>query len=258
MQDAIVFDVQLRTALGPLRGRVAVDRGPMRLVELVEQAQGMADLLVRKSIEREAREGRSLSCQRGCAACCRQPVPLSIPEVFYVAERIRALPAAAQGPKLARFRAAEASLDRLGLLPVWLGDEYDDERAYESALTAMRAGIFCPLLENDACSIHAERPLRCREYNVTSPAGWCAEPEQHPVRTVPMTTPLSAPLARLAAELTGTPVRLIPLTLALQWADQHRELGARTWPGPELFEGFLRHVGNGPASESGEGNPPEG
>lgn len=258
MQNAIVFDVQLRTALGPLRGKVAIERGPMRLVALVEQAQGIADLLVRKSIEREASAGRSLSCRRGCAACCRPPVPLSIPEVFFVAERVREFPVAKLEPALARFRAAEALLDRAGLLPVWLGDEYDDERAFESALVAMRSGSVCPLLENEECSVHAERPLRCREYNVTSPAAWCAEPEQHPVRTVPMTTPLSAPLARLAAELTGTPVRLVPLTLALQWADQHPELGARTWPGPELFEGFLRHFGGGRASESGEGNPPEG
>jgi hypothetical protein len=34
--------------------------------------------------------------------------------------------------------------------------------------------VACPFLEDEACSIHADRPLSCREYLVTSPPELCA------------------------------------------------------------------------------------
>jgi len=242
MSDPVVFEVELDTALGPLCGRVAIERGPMRLAELVPQAIQLADALVRRAIKHEAREGRAVSCRRGCAACCRHPVPLSMPEIFFVADRVSGLREGEREARVARFRAAESELAQLGLLPVWLGADYDDARAYDAALELLRRRIDCPFLDAESCAVHVERPLRCREYSVTSPAAWCADSEHHAVRPVPIGTPLSAPLAQLAAELTGAPVRLVPLALALRFAEQHRDLAARAWPGPDLFEGFLNHL----------------
>jgi Fe-S-cluster containining protein len=167
-------------------------------------------------------------------------VPLSIPEVFFVFDRISALPPSERAARMVGLRRVEEEIERRGLAAVWLDAQYDDARAYDAALALLREPIACPFLDEvDACSIHAERPLRCREFNVTSPAAWCADPERHAVRTVPVGTPLSTPLARLAAEMTGAPVRLVPLALALRFAEQERDLAARAWPGPELFERFL-------------------
>ncbi|MCC6539421.1 MAG: YkgJ family cysteine cluster protein, partial [Bryobacterales bacterium] len=47
-------------------------------------------------------------------------------------------------------------------------------------------GIACPFLENESCSIHPDRPLICREHLVNTPAEWCAEPDRHPIRALPI------------------------------------------------------------------------
>jgi Fe-S-cluster containining protein len=238
MAHPIAFEVELQTATGPLRGRVAIDPGPMRLAELVPTALELTDLLVSRSAAHERRQGRAVSCSRGCSTCCRQLVPLSIPEVFYLAERLSGRERARE-----RFASAGAALERAGLRGVFLDADYDDARAWESAAAYFRLGIPCPLLDEEgACSIHPERPIACREYNVTTPAAWCSDPTRYAVRKLPLPAPLSAPLARVAAELAGEAVRLVPLTLASDWAEEHSELGRRTWPGPELFAAFLRQM----------------
>jgi hypothetical protein len=63
------------------------------------------------------------------------------------------------------------------------------------------------------------------------------------VEKVKMPLPLSAPLSRLAARLTGTEIRLIPLTLAPRWVGEHSDLRERMWPGLELFIDFMNEIG---------------
>ena len=46
--------------------------------------------------------------------------------------------------------------------------------------------LACPFLEDDACSIYAERPSACREYLVSSPKELCARPLTEPVQAVPI------------------------------------------------------------------------
>ncbi len=237
--ERVVFSVEIQTAAGPVRGRVAIDPGPMRLAELVPSAWEITDLLVSRAAVREAREGRSISCRAGCAACCRQVVPLSPPEALYLREQVAGFEPERREELRKRFEKTVEELERRGLSRLLLGREHPTEAARNAALEYFRLGLPCPFLESESCSIHAERPIACREYNVTTPAAWCAEPDQRPVRCVPMPVPLSAPLAQLTAELTGMRRCFIPLTLALRWAEEHRELGARTWPGTELFERFL-------------------
>jgi Fe-S-cluster containining protein len=244
----VAFDVALDTATGPLRGRVAIDPGPMRLAELVPQALELTDLLASRAVRKEAGEGRVVSCAKGCGACCRQPAPLSIPEVFWVAALVGRLREPTRARALAAFRDAEERLERAGQRAVWLAEPYDEDAALAAMLPYFQLGIACPFLVDEACAVHPVRPTRCREFAVTTPAAWCAEPTANLMRTVPV-APMSAPLARLASELTGEPHGLVPLTLALRWADENRALGERTWPGPELFSAFLRHLAGGSVPE---------
>jgi len=251
MSSSVHFDLELRTATGPMRGRVAVPSGPMRLAELVPQALELADLLAARAVLRDSREGQSISCRAGCGACCKQMVPLSLPEVFHLADRVEARPAPERAILGARFQSVREKLEQAGIAATFLGDDYDEPAVLEAAVDYFRLGLDCPFLEAQSCGSYADRPTVCREYNVTTPARWCVDPERNPIRRVPMPTALSRPLARVAADLTGTPVRLVPLTLALRWAEEHHELGTRTWPGPVLFKAFVRHLsGPAPPAES--------
>ena len=108
----------------------------------------------------------------------------------------------------------------------------------------------CPFLREESCTIHPHRPVACREYNVTSPASWCADPYSHDIVKVRMPLPLSAPLALLTAHITGSKPYLIPLTLVPLWVAEHTELRKRQWPGLELFQQFITEVGKPPAGRS--------
>ncbi len=94
----------------------------------------------------------------------------------------------------------------------------------------------CPFLDNETCSIYADRPAACRELAVTSPATECQDMTTPTVQPVPVAVRLSTALSLLWADLTGTAPRLIPLPLAVDWARRHKEEQTNQWTGTELFE----------------------
>ena len=91
--------------------------------------------------------------------------------------------------------------------------------------------------------VHAERPIVCRDYLVTSPAELCSSPARHKVRTVPTPPVLSVPLSRAAASLTGGSPVMIPLSIAMRWVDTHADWGFQEWPGMEVMGALLRELG---------------
>jgi hypothetical protein len=169
-------------------------------------------------------------------------IPLSAPEVFFLGDLVASFEPARRSALGARFDATVRALDAAGLLPRLLAEDRSDAESMALAADTFRLGQPCPFLENEACGIHAQRPIGCREYNVTSPPAWCADPTAGPIARIPLPQPLSAPLARLTAELSGSRPLLVPLSLAPVWAAQNRGLNERTWPGPELFERLMTHV----------------
>jgi Fe-S-cluster containining protein len=235
----VTFAIQLQTATGPLRGRVQVDPGPMRLAELIPIACELTDRLVNQALLKEEREGRHVSCRPACGACCRQMVPLSPPEAFYLVDLVASVAPQRRVVLEGRFEAIVTELERRAMIGPLLEPAYTDEPALAIAQQYFRLQHPCPFLEEESCVIHPVRPVGCRDYNVTSPSDWCSDPYTKPIQRVPMPLPLSAPLARLTADLTGARARLIPLALALRWAAEHNELGSRTWPGLDLFRGFV-------------------
>mgnify|MGYP006294430137 CR=1 FL=1 len=75
------------------------------------------------------------------------------------------------------------------------------------------------------------------------PPDFCKDPYTQEVTKVPMSRPLSAPFSLLAASLTCTRPRLIPMPLMFRWLLNNEILQHRQWPGPELFQKFMNHVG---------------
>jgi Fe-S-cluster containining protein len=167
-------------------------------------------------------------------------VPVSPPEALHLARLVSELPEPEQRAVRARFDAVASALDEHDLAgPLLRGDRQD--AATMAPLTARYFGLAlpCPFLADESCSIHAERPAGCREHLVTTPAARCAELGRSDVRVVPMPMPLSVPLARLAAERAGGAMRVIPLSLALRFAEQETELAERRWPGVDLLRRLL-------------------
>lgn len=102
------------------------------------EAYHIIDSGVSEGIRREVLQNRKLACGKGCAACCRShkdiPVyPLELVGIsWYVTEKIT-------GPLRDRLR---------------------------KQLLGYKEQAGCPFLVDDVCSIHAMRPMACRQFNV--------------------------------------------------------------------------------------------
>lgn len=179
--------------------------------------------------EAEAR-GERISCRAGCGACCRQVVPITLPEARRLAEVVDEMPEPRRSAVQARFRDAVEAIARDGWLERFARMEANPERTREAivavGLEYFRLGVPCPFLEQESCSIYGERPLVCRQFLVTSPAAHCADPTPETVRTLPLQAHVTRILAGLGRE-EGTPGSRVPLTLLLEWVAHNPDAAPR-------------------------------
>jgi len=230
---------KVETPFGPLRGRVTVYTGPIRLAGLIPPLQALTEGLVSLMLNQAREDGQHVSCRAGCAACCCLMPALSIPESFYLRDLVASLPPEKRQEILRRFEHIVGELESRGLLSQLERPDRTDEENLRLAGEYFRLGLSCPFLENEFCIIHPARPLACREYHVTTPAEWCADPYSQPVKTLKLPVAVPVVVAYLTADLLSEPARLIPLSLALRWTAKNADIHERTWPGRWLFEHFL-------------------
>jgi Fe-S-cluster containining protein len=230
MADSAHSTATLRLAIGELRiaHAITVPSAAVPAADVVPALQGLVNAVVEAAEAGSAKQGRAISCRKGCGACCRQLVPVSRTEGERLLQLVDALPAERREALLARFAAAEAAIEGAGLKD--RGGRTD--RELSTAYFAL--GMPCPFLEEESCSIHPERPLVCREYLVTSPAALCAGPVQEGV------TPVAVPKVSMAARgLQDDKDDWFPLALLMAWR-RTRPRKAEKRPGPEWVQRFLR------------------
>ncbi len=237
-----VLTLEIEMAEGTLRAALAVPPRPLRLAELAWNFMGISDRMTEMAVKREARQGRAVSCKKGCGACCRQLVPLSPPEAWMIADLVGGLPEARRTDVLAAFTTADEALQRSGLKEQLVGRIESTDHMTALALAYFRLGVPCPFLRDESCSIYPYRPSICREYLVTSPAENCAtlgRTPLAPVARIPAAVRLSDALSRLTGTLLQREPEVVPLTLALEWAEEHRDDGQRTWGARFLIESLI-------------------
>jgi Fe-S-cluster containining protein len=241
------LDVSLNTPAGQITVPVDIPTSFILVTEIVpvmrrlgEQAQSLEE---RRSIE----AGETISCRKGCAACCRMLVPVSSPEAFALQHAVEAWPEERRRGLLPRLAEARRRLEQAGLLTSLteiaetarqLTD--DQVEATNRAYYALR--MPCPFLVDEVCSIYEDRPAACRELLVTSPAELCQDLVRNPVKALPVPIRIGTIMGSLWAELTGGPTRLIPLPLALDWADRHAAENRRSWQARELLDKALTKI----------------
>jgi Fe-S-cluster containining protein len=216
------------------------------LQSLLPVFHGFTNVVVDVAQRTSMREGKAISCRDGCAACCRQLVPVSEPEARALTQLVATLPADRQEIVRTRFADAVRKLDEAGLL-----DQLRQKNAdvgtpiVPLGLEYFALGIACPFLEGGSCSIYPQRPMSCREYLVTSPAEECAHPSRETVRRVPL--PAQVALAVRTVD-THASRGWVPMILALEWTAAHPDAG-NPRPGPAWVQDvFTRLAGSLPPS----------
>jgi Fe-S-cluster containining protein len=218
--------------------KFTVPEGACAPEALLPGAQALANQVASLGEARTKREGLRISCTKGCGACCRQLVPISPTEARHLAALVTALPPERAAEVRQRFAEALSKIEAAGLPPY--GHPATDKPAYrEFGLAYFRQGVACPFLQEESCSIHPDRPLVCREYQVTSPAAACATVGAGEVRQVPVPVQVWAVFSRSVSP-DGT-VEWMPLIEALRFAAANPEPD-RSRTGPQRVEAFLQEL----------------
>ena len=226
-----------------IRLEMVVPAGPTPLAKLLPPLRdGIADAVVEFSVENARAEGLTVSCKKGCGACCRHLVPIAQIEARRLRDLVEEMPEPRRSTIRARFENARRRLEGSNLLEkLREPGSLRDGEVIPFGMDYFHQRIACPFLEDESCSIYAERPLACREYLVVTPAEHCAEPTAELVRCVKLVLHVARMVRGFNADRSVRAAPWVPLILALEWADAHPD-EAPPRPGPE-WEVFSRLAG---------------
>lgn len=228
--------------------------GPVRPQALLPILQGLSDSLSDLTVRRAVQLGKQLSCREGCGACCRHAVPITPVEARMLSEWLNEQQEDRRAALRERFRHAAARLEESGIARDLRegGSTKERESIHALGLKYFSLGIACPFLEEERCTIHTIRPMRCREYLVVSPAEHCAYPESKEIVGIKPQVLLSRVLERWDPSGDPTAKEIILLTMLDEWVAQHPpalDIVRRT--APELLQEFLSGFASDPEPATG-------
>jgi Fe-S-cluster containining protein len=232
--------------------------GKTTLTELLPIVQGLENAIVGRVADEAQAAGTPISCRAGCGACCRQLVPVSFFEAEALAAWMDTLPEERRAKLEQRFHHALLALRDAGVIDKILDERWVEEEplATQLAIDYFHAGVPCPFLENESCSIHPMRPLSCREYLVTSPPELCRDPSVNEVRGVGLPLKLSRVLYSFGQQMEQDRRGWIPLVFLLAWKKSGMKPGEYvSGTGEEVLRKFLERAAE--ESQTQEERPAE-
>jgi Fe-S-cluster containining protein len=236
MMAEVRFELRVRDSV--IEAVVQVPEQPIRPIDLLPILQQFDDGFIATAVG-----DAPVSCRAGCGACCRQAVPIGETEALNLARVIGEMPEARKAHVLERFARAVAALDLAGMRERLQPEALKDKGAQRKmALDYFALGVACPFLEEESCSIHADRPLSCREYLVTSPAVNCAAPSADTIKMIPLPGKFSEILFRFGDGRGDEATKWVPLPYLLEYAAGHPAEEQPSLPGPEMFRNFLKQL----------------
>ncbi len=232
--DDMVVEMQLTVQANPVK--------PQRMLPVFQQ---ITNLYVEIGVAAAKSQGKTISCQAGCGACCRHFVALSEIEAYDIAELVEKMPEPNRSQVKERFDQAVAHFTDIGWLERFenCGD-YTDKESLRVLADYFKEGVPCPFLVDESCSIHEDRPLTCREYLVTSPAENCTDPSKYEIDLVKLPTRPLGHILELGQEKPLNGLNVVPLITALkQTAMKPNHFPEKT--GEQWVTEFLQSVTKG-------------
>lgn len=223
----------------PLQFEIVVPAGEITLRELLPSLFDFNRQLLDYAVNDAKQEERTVSCRAGCGACCRQLVPITSTEAMIVREWVESRPLEEMEAIRKRFVRVMEGLEKAGMLDRLRNRATipDPEATRALGLDYFRAGQPCPFLVEESCSIYPVRPMKCREYLVTTPAINCAAPSADNIRMIDFPVSFLKILLHMEAWLTGRKPLWLPLSLLYEVPPSELELPKK--PGPEMFQRFV-------------------
>lgn len=226
--------------------RIGVAKKQASLADIVPLAQAVCTKIVNVVVEKIRREGGRVPCWKGCSACCRYIVPLSVPEAFWLREKIFARPVSEQ--KIILQSCLSAAVRILGrklpkpLAGLASGTSPDSSLDINAVVNwYANLKLDCPFLYKGVCLIYEQRPLVCREYFIKGSARAC-KGGRGKAKVVELPVRMSRVLSQFASELEGVDEEAAVIPLALSWCEENLERSKRVWPAAMMVERFVEIV----------------
>src|SRR5690242_19250335 len=145
MVDSGHVTATLRLSVGDIRiaHPMTVPASPVPATAVVPALQGLVNAVVEAAEDQAAHTGKTISCRKGCGACCRQLVPISRTEGERLLQIVDGMPAERRAALRARFADAEKAIEAAGLADRKGRSDRDLSTAY------FALGVPCPFLEEE-------------------------------------------------------------------------------------------------------------
>ncbi len=252
-RKTIAFEVDI---LGkPVNICFGINEKKTKLADIVPPAQVVCGKIIDVVVKEIRKQGGNIPCRKGCCACCRYIVPLSVPEAFWLRENILAMPAAQQ--KIILQSCLSAAVRIIGKKlpkPVSTSTSSDVETDIEGVANWYKSlKLDCPFLYKKVCLIYKKRPLVCREYFIVGHGRAC-KGKRSKAKVVKLPVQISRVLSRLASKLEAMEEEAAAVPLALSWCEENLERSRRVWPA-DLMLGHFVEITKEMASTSTSGAP---
>ncbi|MES9939053.1 MAG: YkgJ family cysteine cluster protein [Candidatus Thiodiazotropha sp. 6PLUC2] len=220
-----------------------ISNEPVHIYDLLPFFQSITNKVVEIGIKEAEAHGKSISCRKGCGACCSQLVPISRAEGFNLLNLIDAMPPDQQQTVKARFNHNMTSLREAGILDVMEQaiNSNDRKQLREIGLLYFNLNLPCPFLEEQSCGIHQDRPLSCREFLVVSDPVHCADPDPETVENMVLPKRVSPIVYGMSRKYEEGGRGFLPLTQILEKADELRS-DHICEPATDLVNLFLQNL----------------
>lgn len=226
----------------PVRICFGINEKQTKLADIVPPAQVVCEKIIKVVIKEIRKHGENIPCGKGCCSCCHYFTPLSVPEAFWLREKIRAMPSALQEIMLKSCISTAASITAKKL-PKSIAALTSSEAQVEVEMKKVESWynnlkLDCPFLYQKVCLIYKQRPLVCREYFVVG-SGRACKGKRGKAYVLELPVQISQVLSRLAGKLEGTEEEAIAVPLALPWAEDNLERSRRVWPTTLMLGHFI-------------------
>lgn len=202
----------------PVELNISATTAPVPARAMLPLFRSLSDAFTALSEQLAQSRGQAVSCRKGCAACCRQLVPLTEVEALEMAQLVSRMAEPQRSEVLHRFAVARERLAQAGLLESLANlDQVSPADQAQIGLAYFKLTIDCPFLEAEMCTIHSDRPLACREFQVVSPPEYCSRPQEMKAVRTELLADVSGAVRSMKMSPASRPNRWIPLPLALEW-----------------------------------------
>ncbi|MCA9468806.1 MAG: YkgJ family cysteine cluster protein, partial [Nitrospira sp.] len=109
------FTIDIQTPVGPIQASVAVPSGFIPLTTIIPLMQSIGSEIQELASTAITKTREPISCQKGCAACCRMLIPMAPPEALALKTYVETWEPSRRDVLLARLQSIQDQLQTAGL-----------------------------------------------------------------------------------------------------------------------------------------------